>query len=467
MLGGCVQYHRRELHPRATLRQFSRRRLDNPPMVAFVKRYARRVPPGFPQKWNLSGLTLAAWRWSPTLAELRARLAEQKGAVTQAGLLPNPRVQLTPRYAAKVLGNPWTLGISFDIPIETAGKIQDRVRRAQAILAARGWDILQAAWRIRMSLRRALIVWNYANRVRRTKYLREQVEKDISQIVFSRFRAGATARTELLFVRLAYQRAVITAAQAASQSAIAEAKLAGVINVPTAALRQVQLDAGRVGFLPKPSQLRFSADIRLAMANRLDVYALLCRYDAAEQNLKYQIALQYPNIHLGPGYQFNRGTDRYTFGIGFALPIFDQNQGNIATAIARRQLVADQLNALESRVITQLHIDKYTYIEKYHRWQLWKALGRRQASVDALTARQLKEGLVSRLALLDARLIRLTDALYAYSARSQAELALTNIENDLQIPLTADRYLLVHGARESRAEKKRKLPKSNRVAKHE
>jgi cobalt-zinc-cadmium efflux system outer membrane protein len=445
LLAGCTQYHSKPLNLQSTLEAFGQHNFSSPATRDYVRRYGGPVPKNFPRQWTLNELSVIAWHWSPTIAQLQARMQEQKGVVMQAGLLPNPRLSLQPRYAVKTLGNPWTLGFSFDIPIETAGKMQDKVRQAKAILAARGWDILQAAWQIRIALRRRLIRWQYARKVAVLKQNLAHIDGAMAKLISARFAGGAIARTQLIRIRLEYQRAKIAAMQAVAAEATAAARIAAVLNVRPHQLRQIDPQLAQLSFIPAPHRLKLRDNLQLAMANRLDVYALIYRYEAAEQNLKYQIALQYPNVHLGPGYQFNRGTDRYSFGVSVALPIFDRNQGNIAAAIARRNLIADRLTALQTHVITSLQTDMTMYRAAYHRWQLWRSLAHRQAAAEALERARFIQGAVSRIAWLDERLLLQTDLIYTAAARQQAELALTLIENDLQIPVSTDRSLVVTG----------------------
>ncbi|MGC8561164.1 MAG: TolC family protein [Phycisphaerae bacterium] len=442
-IAGCAQYHSRPLKLQATLNHYWQRSFLSPPIESYARRYGGPSPKDFPHRWSLNELSVVAWHWNPTIAVLQARLREQKGIVTQASLPPNPTIQFRPRYSAKVLGNPWTLGFTFNIPIETAGKIQDKVRQEKAILAARGWDILNAAWRIRVSLRNDIINWAYRRRIARLKQELAQREKSLYTLITARFAGGAIARTQLARIRLQDQRALIAADQALAKKTIGLDRIAAQLQIPAARLRQIHLVQNSLRFLPAPKRLKLSENLRLAMANRLDVYALICRYDAAQQNLKYQIAKQYPNIHLGPGYEYNRGIDRYGFGIGVALPIFDRNQGNIAAAIAKRQMIAARLTALQSRIIGRLETDTARYRAAYGRWQLWRSLSLRQADAERLEYARFRHGAVSRVAWLNQRLLLITDRIYTAAAREQAELALTAIENDLQIPISTDRSLIV------------------------
>ena len=73
--------------------------------------------------------------------------------------------------------------------------------------------------------------------------------------------------------------------------------------------------------------------------------------------MRLQIAKQYPDLHLGPGYAWNNGNagdSQWSLGLTLELPILDQNQGPIAEAKARRELAAAQFTALQAKVIGEI-----------------------------------------------------------------------------------------------------------------
>jgi len=69
--------------------------------------------------------------------------------------------------------------------------------------------------------------------------------------------------------------------------------------------------------------------------------------------VQLEIAKQYPNVNLGPGYSYEPGVGEYEFTLAAAgyLPIFNQNQGPIAEAEARRHGIAVQLTSLQVQTI--------------------------------------------------------------------------------------------------------------------
>ncbi len=77
--------------------------------------------------------------------------------------------------------------------------------------------------------------------------------------------------------------------------------------------------------------------------SRLDLLALKAGYESQEQRVRTEILNQFPKITMG--FLASKDTDRIRtagFGISFDLPIFDQNQGNITRARAKRREVFDE-----------------------------------------------------------------------------------------------------------------------------
>ncbi len=97
----------------------------------------------------------------------------------------------------------------------------------------------------------------------------------------------------------------------------------------------------------------------IALRSRADILAALADYAAAEADLRLEVARQYPDLHLGPGYAWNNGNagdNQWLLGATLELPILDQNQGPIAEAQARRKLAAAKFVELQSQVIGQIDL---------------------------------------------------------------------------------------------------------------
>src|SRR5213078_1299227 len=64
-----------------------------------------------------------------------------------------------------------------------------------------------------------------------------------------------------------------------------------------------------------------------------------------------EVAKQYPDIHLNPGYQLDAGENKWALGVGFTLPILNQNRGPIGEAEAKRKEAAAKFNVVQATVL--------------------------------------------------------------------------------------------------------------------
>ena len=69
----------------------------------------------------------------------------------------------------------------------------------------------------------------------------------------------------------------------------------------------------------------------------------LAEYAASESALQVQIARQYPDIHLRPGYELDQNKNKWQLGVSMDLPILNQNQGPIAEAKAKREEIGGEV----------------------------------------------------------------------------------------------------------------------------
>ena len=127
--------------------------------------------------------------------------------------------------------------------------------------------------------------------------------------------------------------------------------MADALGLPERALKGIEVE---LDFLEHPypeTDLPQQKVLYQALNNRSDLLALLSKYEAAQSALQLEIARQYPDIHLGPGYEFDQGDNKWSLGISLSLPIFNRNEGPVAESEARRKEAAAQFAALQAKVI--------------------------------------------------------------------------------------------------------------------
>jgi multidrug efflux pump subunit AcrB len=83
----------------------------------------------------------------------------------------------------------------------------------------------------------------------------------------------------------------------------------------------------------------------------------LAEYSASQADLQIEIANQYPDIHLGPGYAYNAGSagdNQWDLGLTVTLPVLNQNQGPIAEAQAKRAQAAAHFLSIQAAAVSEI-----------------------------------------------------------------------------------------------------------------
>jgi outer membrane protein TolC len=170
------------------------------------------------------------------------------------------------------------------------------------------------------------------------------------------------------------------------------------------------------------------------LQSRPDILGALADYAAAEAELRLQIAKQYPDIHLNPGYEFDQGDNKWSLGVTVELPILNQNQGPIAEAEARRKLVAAKFTALQAQVIGEidraLENLRVAQGQKQSADELLAAAQQQARSVEA----QMQAGAADKLDIANVQLELNNAAVTQLETGAQFQQAELALESALQRP---------------------------------
>jgi outer membrane protein TolC len=150
-----------------------------------------------------------------------------------------------------------------------------------------------------------------------------------------------------------------------------------------------------------------------------------------------EIARQYPDVHLAPGYQFDQGEHKLSLGLSVELPILNQNQGPIAEAKARRERAAAQLLALQAKIIAQIDLAlavRNAALDQLARQESLTRLARQQFSA---VESQFNAGAADKLDLAGARVDATASDLALLDAQTKVRQALAQLEDAIQRPLEA------------------------------
>jgi len=351
-LGGCVQYRPQPLSPVQTATTLEARSLSDPGLLTFLT--ANNTTHAAPSAWDLEALTLAAIYYHPTLAVARAQWKSAAAGKQTAALRPNPTLSVSAGYNQDAASgmSPWFPGVSFDWPFETAGKRSARVARAEASVESARQTLFDLAWTVRRNVRSAWLETLAAESRERILERQAAVQGRIVDLLQQRVNAGEISLPELTAAHLARQRSNYDVGEAHRVAAMARARLAEAIGVPLAALRTLELQPLPETVSPLPIS---TAEARAsALQSRPDVLVALADYQGAEAELRIQIAKQYPDIHVAPGFQWDQGEKKWSLGGVVEIPLFNRNRGPIAEAEARREELAARVLSAQARVLAEL-----------------------------------------------------------------------------------------------------------------
>jgi outer membrane protein TolC len=389
-----------------------------------------------PPAWNLEMLTLAAFHFNPDLEAARARLAAAQAGVTTAGQRPNPTLQLPLQRAQNPRDgeSPWTLGLALDIPVETHGKRDARIAAATHRAAAARLEVAGTAWHLRSQLREQLLL--VANLTEKSRLLEQQadLDRELVAMLDARLRAGYVPARDLNQQRLALIQSEHDLLDARKALGAARIQAAALVGLRPGALDGVELDLTAFG-RPDPPLPVPELQVQ-ALRNRADVREALESYEASQAALQLDVARQYPDVHLGPGYTFDQGVRKPGFDFsGIELPVFNRNEGPIAEARARRQEAAANVTRAQARAWSELDAGLADY--RLARAALREA-GRQldvQRGQLAGARHAFELGEQDRLALALDRKTELAARLAVLAASAQVQQALGRIEDAVQRPL--------------------------------
>lgn len=444
LFAGCAVFHSQPISPEKVADTFDARSLTNESLHAYLE--TNHVTSEWPrQTWDLNTLTLVAFYYQPTFAEAREQWAAVEASEITAGERPNPSVSVTPAYDSQVPGtpSPWIIPITFDFPIETAGKRSKRIAQAKNQAESARWDFIAAAWQTRSHVRSALLNL-YSAQENESLLARQSIaQSNIVRLLEGQRGAGSVSDYVVTQARVTYETTLLSEQDAVGQLNQARVQLAGALGLPLHALDGVELSFDDLKQFPQ--ELTRPEVRRQALFNRADVRGALADYAASQSALQLEIANQYPDIHLGPGYAWNSGNagdNEWQLGVSMDLPVLNHNEGPVAEAKAKRAQAAAHFLTIQSQAVSEIDTALAGYNaalkESVTAKSLLEDLGKQLNSVRA----QEQLGEVDQFALSDADSAYCTGAQNQLAALIKAQQALGALEDAVQSPLTLSQQTL-------------------------
>jgi len=334
LLAGCARYQPRPLDLAVHPTEYRARRLDDPRLLAWVGRWS-----GTPaaRGWTGRQLALAALGMRADLARARADWrAAQAGERTAAQRLqPGVQGSVERAVSGSEGQSPWVVSLGALLNVELGGKRGARVQQARARTAIAEAELRLTAWRVAREAQAA------AQRLAGAEADLEAARREVGALSElearerARYQEASLSSAELARTGTEVQAARADAATAEAAVLDARAALAGALAVPVGALDSVTVavdSADCIGLEPlQPDSIE-----TLALTARPEIGRALAEYAAAESEVRLEVARQYPDLELGPGFIWDQGVHRWTLALALPNLFGFRNRAAINQAEAAR-----------------------------------------------------------------------------------------------------------------------------------
>ncbi len=279
---------------------------------------------------------------SPQLRALRDQRGVAQAQVLQAGILPNPQLGYSldqpnnNNVPGLITGR--SLGLSWDFTA-LLGR-QDRIHSAQATAGALDLSIAWQEWQTAQDARlRAFRLLSLRTRLP----LLQAIEADLTDTLAAIKQAATLGHKTAIDITAAGEAWIATqATRLAAEQDYAAERVALNLALGQPAEAEIVLKSAEP-FPSLPADTSATTLLAGLEKRRLDLVALTLGYESQEANLRAAVKAQFPKIGLSLA-KANDTSDVRTrnLGVTIDLPLFDRNQGNLASARATRQQLFDE-----------------------------------------------------------------------------------------------------------------------------
>jgi cobalt-zinc-cadmium efflux system outer membrane protein len=349
----CVRYEPRPLDPARHPAEIRTRSLADSALVAGVARYAGR-PEG--ARWTDRQLAVAALRLRADLRRLRAEWRAAEAALRTAGERPRPGVQgdLERRVGGRDEGSPWVVAVGGLFALELGGKRGARLQAARAGVMLAESRLLAAAWGGATGARFAAA--GLAQATGEVVDAREEVRllQEVHGLERARYAEAALGAAEVARTSTEIQNARLSLAEAEHAVFDARAALAAALAVPVLAVESVEPDVTTPAGCSSLDSTGVDTFVAGALGRRHEVGLALGEYALAESRLRMQVARQYPDLELGPGFVWDQGVHRWTLALALPALLGSRNRGAIGEAEAAREVAGIKVAEVQDSVFADI-----------------------------------------------------------------------------------------------------------------
>jgi cobalt-zinc-cadmium efflux system outer membrane protein len=349
-LHGCVRYVPRPIEPAAHAGAYRTRRLSDPRLLDWVSRWADRPAAG---RWTDRQLALAALGLRAELARARAEWRAALAAERTAGARPAPGATADVERAVSGSdgASPWVISLGALLSVELGGKRGARIQRARARSALAEAELRRTAWRIASETRGAALALASAEAERADADREAGALVEVQSLERARYEEAALTAAELARTAAEVQDARFRASAAQAAAIDARVALAALTALPPAALDGAEVEAEAGSGCASLVTLGDDSLAALALTRRPEIGAALSEYAVAEAGVRGEVARQYPDLDLGPGFIWDQGVHRWTLALALPNLLKFRNRSAIDEAVAERAAAAARVAEIQDALL--------------------------------------------------------------------------------------------------------------------
>ncbi len=315
-------------------------------------------------QWREAELIAAAECFNPSLARAKAatHLAAANGSLARQ--YPGLALVLSAEYARNAPeASKWLRGLSLELPLDFGVRKAVRLETAaQAqLLSALEYSLAQRAVAAEIGVSVDAIRSTQQEQV--LLQARAKQQQDWLKFVAQRITEGQVTYAERLKPQqdLLVTQAALLRAQAGER--IARGQLAAALGVPFTQVLSLGVQDDKFGLQVLPGEksvdTALPADVncrQAALLTRPELLRALGQYQLSELALRLEVAKQYPDLRLLPGYIWERGLVKLPLALSAALPPLDGNRTAILVAESARALAARDLELIQANITNEIDL---------------------------------------------------------------------------------------------------------------
>lgn len=354
LVSSCVSYRPEPLDERALLHELQEIRLD---ALGSTARDSEPSPAiGADRTLSSDEAVGVALFLNPELRAVRKARGVAEGELISAGLLPNPVIgaswlhieDFTKSFATGLID------LAVDWAPPRPGEIDGKKALARSQIDQVTAEIAAAEWRVATDVRKACLNVSISTEQLRLAEGSLKLQERVRQFIRDKRSLGDATDLDTSLADVEHASALQSRELAVGTLERARQQLNALLGLPP--LTELELKTGDQ--LPEPdlAKLEPARLETLMLEHRPEIAAARSQYAQSEQKLRLACLASWPWFSFGPRYERDAGNGSSSItklgvGAAFDLPIFNSNQGAIASLRAERDRLREVVRA-------QLHLGR-------------------------------------------------------------------------------------------------------------